>query len=422
MSNENNREPSSSALDPHRRNLLKAAGAMAAVLAMSRMYPAHAKQATPSTGGSSSSKPGDLPKRRLGELEVSAIGFGCMNLAGIYLPAAPRAEAVKVLRAAYDEGVTFFDTAQLYGPYTSEQQVGEAVRSFREKVVIATKFGYEIDPTMKTFPKLNSRPEHIRRTVDESLRRLQTDVIDLLYQHRVDPTVPIEDVAGTVADLIREGKVKHFGLSEAGAATIRRAHAVQAVTSVTNEYSVWTRDPEHEVLPICEELGIGFSPWSPLGPGFLTGAIKPGGALPETDARVAFKFERFTPENIKANYPIVELLRRVGERHHATTAQTALAWLLTSKPFIVPIPGTTKIDHLKENVRAANVRLSPEDMRSIEDVVAANGVHGLRFPPEILALSDTGAVLGTSSVSGHGKTPLPTAEMKTRAGAALRKP
>lgn len=402
-----NESSSSAAFDPYRRNLLQLAGALTGVAVMSQFISPAAAQAV----SARTPKPGELPRRRLGSLEVSALGFGCMNLGGIYVPATPQAEAIKVLRAAYEQGITFFDTAQLYGPFISEQQVGEAVQPFREKVVIATKFGYEIDPSMKAFPKLNSRPEHIRRTVEGSLKRLRTDVIDLLYQHRIDPNVPIEDVAGTVADLIREGKVKHFGLSEVGAATIRRAHEVQPLTSITNEYSIWTRDPEGEVLAVCEELGIGFSPWSPLGPGFLTGAIRPGTVLPATDARVAFKFERFTPEAIKANYPIVELLERVGKRHGATPGQTALGWLLARKPFIVPIPGTTQIAHLEENVRAANLRLAPEDMKEIEGGFAKIGVQGLRFPPEILALSDTGAVLGTSSIGGHGKTPLPLAKV-----------
>lgn len=348
--------------------------------------------------------------RRLGALEVSAVGFGCMNLAGIYIPPTDRKEAVKLLRAAYECGVTFFDTAQLYGPFLSEEQVGEALAPFRDKVVIATKFGYEIDPDSRKSLGLNSRPEYIKRATEGSLRRLKTDVIDLYYQHRIDPTVPIEDVAGAVQDLIREGKVRHFGLSEAGAATIRRAHAVQPVTSVTNEYSVWTRDPEQEVIPVCEELGIGFSPWSPLGPGFLTGAITPSTVLDPTDARLTYKFERFTPEAIRANYPIVELLARVGRRHDATPGQVALAWLHARKPFIVPIPGTTKLNHLGENLGALRVHLSEADVAEIETGFARIGVQGSRFPPEVLSLSDTGAVLGTSSVGGHGKSPLPQAK------------
>lgn len=348
-----------------------------------------------------------LPARQLGPMTVSSVGFGCMNLAGIYRPATEFKEAVRILRAAYDSGVTFFDTAQTYGLHLSEEQVGEALRPFGDKVVIATKFGYEIDADKKQVKGLNSRPEYIKRVTEGSLRRLKTDYIDLYYQHRIDPTVPIEDVAGAVQDLIKEGKVRHFGLSEAGAATIRRAHAVQRVASVTNEYSVWTRDPEHEVIPVCEELGIGFSPWSPLGPGFLTGAITPTTKLDPTDARITYGFERFTPNAIRANYPIVELLSGVARRHNATPGQVALGWLLARKPFIVPIPGTTQEAHLKENVAGAGVQLTAADMKDIEDGFARIGVTGVRFPKAILDLSDTGAILGTSSAGGHGKTPLP---------------
>lgn len=350
--------------------------------------------------------------RRLGGLEVSPIGFGCMNLAGIYRPPTEMKEAIKVLRRAYECGVTFFDTAQLYGPFLSEEQVGEAVKPFRDKVIIATKFGYEIDPELRQFRGLNSRPEYIKKATEGSLRRLKTDYIDLYYQHRIDPNVPIEDVAGAVQDLIREGKVRHFGLSEAGAATIRRAHAAQPLTSVTNEYSVWTRDPEIEVIAICEELGIGLSPWSPLGPGFLTGAISPETLLAPTDARLSYRFPRFTPEAMHANYPIVELLRNVGRRYDATPGQVALAWLHARKPFIVPIPGTTQIAHLEENLGALRLRLTVEDMVEIERGFARIGVTGARFPPEILAMSDTGAVLGSSSLGGHGKTPLPATRVK----------
>lgn len=393
--------------DPKRRNLLvamslAAGAALATPLASTANAASRAMRIAPGA-----TRVGDLAKRHLGPLEVSALGFGCMNLGGIYLPPTPQAKAVKVLRAAYDQGFTFFDTAQLYGPFISERQVGEALKPVRDKVVIATKFGYEIDPSMKTFPKLNSRPENIRATVEESLKRLQTDWIDLLYQHRLDPTVPIEDVAGTVKDLIAEGKVKHFGLSEAGTATIRRAHAVQPLAAVTNEYSIWTRDPEHEVLPVCEELGIGFSPWSPLGTGFLTGTIKPDVALSPTDARVSFHLPRFTQEAIKANYPIVELISNVAQRHGATPGQIALAWLLQRKPYIVPIPGTTKIPHMVENFGGAFVTLSSADMAEIEDGFARIGVVGKRMPDMVLDMSDIGAVLGTDSSGGHGMTPLP---------------
>jgi len=348
-----------------------------------------------------------MPERYLGDLKVSSIGFGCMNLAGIYKPATSQKEAVKVLQAAYDNGVTFFDTAQSYGFGLSEKQVGEAVKPFRDKVVIATKFGWDIDFDAKTNKGFNSRPDFIKRATEGSLRRLGTDYIDLYYQHRIDPNVPIEDVAGAVQDLIKEGKVRHFGLSEVGVATIRRAHAVQTVSSVSNEYSVWTRDPEAEVIPFCEALGIGFSPWSPIGPGFLTGNIKPGTTLDPTDARVAFKFPRFTKEAIEANYPIVELLESVGKRHNAPPVHVALAWLLTRKPFIVPIPGTTQIGHVRENVGAAGLKLTKADIADIETGFAKTGVQGARFAPEQLALGDEGSLLGTSSVGKNGKSPLP---------------
>lgn len=348
-----------------------------------------------------------LPQRRLGSLEVSAIGFGCMNLAGIYIPPTGRQEAIKVLRRAYERGVTFFDTAQTYGPFLSEEQVGEALKPFRNKVILATKFGYEVDSDTRRVIGLNSRPEYIKRATEASLRRLGTDTIDLYYQHRIDPKVPIEEVAGAVQDLIKEGKVRYFGLSEAGAATIRRAHAVQPVTAVTNEYSVWTRDPEQEVLPTCEELGIGFVPWSPLGTGFLTGAITPSTVFDPTDARLTYKFERFTPAAIRANLPIVELLRRVGQRHGATPGQVALAWLLACKPWIVPIPGTTKLNHLEENLGAVRVQLTQADVAEIESGFAKVELQGARLPAQVLELSDTGAILGTSSLGGHGKSPLP---------------
>lgn len=407
MTNHNQRASTFVPLNPQRRKLLKAAGVMTGVSAISKLTPRALAQPTSLPEKSGSTEPHLLTHRRLGPLEVSSIGFGCMNLAGIYWPATPQADAVKVLRTAYEQGITFFDTAQLYGPFLSELQVGEAMQPFRNNVVIATKFGYEIDPSRKSPPKLNSRPENIKRTVEDSLRRLRTDVIDLLYQHRIDPQVPIEDVAGTVQDLIREGKVKHFGLSEAGAATIRRAHAVQPLTSVTNEYSIWTRDPEHEVIPVCEELGIGFSPWSPLGTGFLTGAIKPGFVFPPGDARVSYHFPRFTPEAIRDNYPLVELITKIALRHDATPGQVALGWLLARKPFIVPIPGTTQISHLRDNVGRPDLQLTPADMEEIETGFARIGVHGKRFPDSVLEMSDTGAVLGTSSAGGHGKTPLP---------------
>jgi aryl-alcohol dehydrogenase-like predicted oxidoreductase len=346
--------------------------------------------------------------RRLGSLEVSALGFGCMNLTGTYGPRLERPRAIEIIRTAYERGVTFFDTAELYGPFYSEEVVGEALAPVRREVTLATKFGYAIDPSTKQFQGLDSRPQTIQRVAEGCLRRLRTDTIDLFYQHRIDPSVPIEEVAGAVQDLIREGKVRHFGLSEAGAATIRRAHAVQRVTAVTNEYSVWTRDPEHEVLPVCEELGIGFVPWSPLGPGFLTGTVDESTALdPKHDIRVNYAFPRFTPQALRANRPIVELLQRVGGRHGATPGQVALAWLHARKPWIVPIPGTTRLDHLEENLGALRVELAAADLAEIESGFARIGVQGARFPAQVLELSDTGAILGTSSLGGHGKSPLP---------------
>lgn len=374
-----------------RRELLAAAGILAAATMM------------PTIGVASSGA-----TRRLGNLEVSSLGFGCMNVTGTYGPRLAQPEAVAVIRGAFDRGVTFFDTAQSYGPFYSEEVVGEALASMRDQVVIATKFGYEIDPETGRGGGLNSRPDYLKRSVDGSLRRLRSDHIDLLYQHRIDPDVPIEDVAGAVADLIREGKVRHFGLSEAGAATIRRAHAVQPLTAVTNEYSVWTRDPEPEVIPVCEELGIGLSPWSPTGPGFFFGGITSTRDLDaEHDLRVSYEFPRFTDEAIKANLPLVELLRDIGQRHGATPGQVSLAWLLARKPWIVPVLGSTNLAHIDENAQAADVQLTEADMTEIEAGFARIGVQGKRFPDEVLALSDTGAVLGTSSVGGNGKSPLP---------------
>jgi aryl-alcohol dehydrogenase-like predicted oxidoreductase len=278
-----------------------------------------------------------MQKRQLGKsgLEVSALGFGCMNMSFGYGPVADKQQAIKVIRAAVERGVTFFDTAEVYGPFMNEELVGEALAPFRDQVVIATKFGFDLT----AFPGLNSRPEHIKQVVEESLKRLNTDVIDLLYQHRVDPNVPIEDVAGTVKDLIHAGNVKHFGLSEAGAKTIHRAHAVQPVTAVQSEYSLWTRDPEAEVLPVCEKLCIGFVPWSPLGQGFLTGAFDATMTF-DTTSDLRATFPRFTPEAIKANQPVVDFLKAIAKRKNATPAQIALAWLLAQKPWIVPIPGT----------------------------------------------------------------------------------
>ena len=343
-------------------------------------------------------------RRRLGSLEVSALGFGCMNFVWAYGPPVDRQDAIRMIRAAYDRGVTFFDTAEIYGSFLGEELVGEALAPVRDRVVIATKFGFNITPEGQ-IRGLNSRPEHIKQVTEASLRRLRTDRIDLLYQHRIDPEVPIEDVAGAVKDLVQEGKVRHFGLSEAGGATIRRAHAVQPVTAVQNEYSVWTRDPEPEVLPTCEELGIGFVPWSPLGMGYLTGAITPSTTFAAGDLRA--RFPRFTPEARRANRPVVELLQRVGQRQEATPGQIALAWLLARKPWIVPIPGTTKLNHLEEDLGALRIALTADDIKEIEDGFAKIQVQGGRTTEQLLAQTDIGAKLGTSSVGGHGMSPLP---------------
>ena len=323
-----------------------------------------------------------MNKRKLGRsnLEVSAIGFGCMGLTFGYGPAAEKPHAIALIRAAFERGVTFFDTAEAYGPFTNEELVGEALEPFREQVVIATKFGFDGGDSHKG---LNSRPERIRQVADSALKRLKTNVIDLFYQHRVDPNVPIEDVAGTVGDLIRQGKVKHFGLSEAGVQTIRRAHAVQPVTALQSEYSLWWREPEREFLPTLEELGIGFVPFSPLGKGFLTGAIDENTAFDATDFRNIVP--RFAPEARKANLALVELLSQFAERKHVTPAQIALAWLLAQRPWIVPIPGTTKLHRLEENVRAADIELSDNDLRDIESAVSKIMVQGARYPEHLQA-------------------------------------
>jgi aryl-alcohol dehydrogenase-like predicted oxidoreductase len=321
-----------------------------------------------------------MKKRTLGRsnLEVSAIGLGCMGMSFGYGPAADRQEMITLIRAAVTRGVTFFDTAEVYGPFTNEELVGEALAPFRGEVVIATKFGWDVDPvTGKQNAGLNSRPEHIRVAVEGSLKRLETDYIDLLYQHRVDPDVPIEDVAGTVRELIHQGKVKHFGLSEAGVRTIRRAHAVQAVTALQSEYSLWWREPEEEILPALEELGIGFVPFSPLGKGFLTGKIDETTTFESSDFRNTVP--RFTPENRKTNQAVVDLVRRIAEKKKATPAQVALAWVLAQKPWIVPIPGTTKLHRMEENLGAADVELTPDDLSEIEDTTAEITLQGERY-------------------------------------------
>lgn len=328
-----------------------------------------------------------MQKRKLGELEVSAVGYGCMGLSYGYGPATDRQEGIRIIRAAAELGVTIFDTAESYGPFTNEELVGEALAPIRDQVVIATKFGWNIAPeTGERRAGLNSRPEHIKVATEGMLRRLKTDHIDLLYQHRVDSEVPIEDVAGTLKDLITEGKVKHYGLSEAGAQTIRRAHAVHPVTAIQSEYSIWTRDPEAEVLPVCEELGIGFVPWSPLGQGFLTGKIDASTTFDKSDFRAVFP--RFTPEAREANLSLVDLLKQIAERKKATPAQVALAWLLAQKPWIVPIPGTTKLHRLEENLGSVDVELAPDDQREIATSFAKIPVEGARLPEQVLQYSN----------------------------------
>jgi aryl-alcohol dehydrogenase-like predicted oxidoreductase len=324
-----------------------------------------------------------MQKRRLGKsnLEVSAIGLGCMGMSFGYGPAGEKQEMISVVRRAVERGVTFFDTAEVYGPFTNEELVGEALAPFRGKVAIATKFGFKLDPNTGKQAGLDSRPEHIKEVAEASLKRLQTDAIDLFYQHRVDPNVPIEDVAGAVKGLIREGKVKHFGLSEAGVQTIRRAHAVQPVTALQSEYSLWWREPEAQVIPTLEELGIGFVPFSPLGKGFLTGKISEDTKFDKNDFRNIVP--RFTPENRKANQALVDLLGRFAQQKKVTPAQIALAWLLAQKSWMVPIPGTTKLHRLEENIGAVNVKLSPEDLRELETAASKIAVQGARYPEEL---------------------------------------
>ena len=328
-----------------------------------------------------------MQKRKLGnsQLEVSAIGLGCMGMSHGYGPPGDKKEMIQVIRAAVDRGVTFFDTAQVYGPFTNEELVGEALEPLRGRAVIATKFGFNVDPHGKVRDGLNSRPEYIRQMTEGSLKRLRIESIDLLYQHRVDPDVPIEDVAGTVKDLIREGKVKHFGLSEAGVQTIRRAHAVQPVTALQSEYSLWWRTPEDEVLPALTELGIGFVPFSPLGRGFLTGKIDTSATFESSDFRS--NLPRFTPEARKANQALVDVLASIAQRKKVTSAQLALAWLLAQKPWIVPIPGTTKLKRLEENIGAAAVELMADDLREIEGVASKIKIQGDRYPEHLARMT-----------------------------------
>ena len=322
-----------------------------------------------------------MQKRMLGRsaLEVSALGFGCMGISFAYGPAASRNDGIAIIRAAVDRGVTFFDTAEIYGPYVNEEIVGEALAPVRDQVVIATKFGFTFENGRQA--GLDSRPAHIREAADASLKRLKTDRIDLFYQHRVDPDVPIEDVAGAVKDLIREGKVKYFGLSEAGAQTIRRAHAIQPVTALQSEYSLWWKRPEEEVIPTLEELGIGLVPFSPLGKGFLTGAITENTQFDQEDNRGSFP--RFSPEARKANRALVDLIAAFASKTNATSAQIALAWLLAQKPWIVPIPGTTKLERLEENIGAVAIQLTPNDLRELDAATAKIIVHGARYPEEL---------------------------------------
>ena len=325
-----------------------------------------------------------MKRRKLGktDLEVSAIGLGCMGLSFGYGPAVDQQQGISLIRAAVERGVTFFDTAEVYGPFINEELVGEALAPFRDQVVIATKFGFKIENGKQA--GLDSRPEHIKEVAEASLKRLKTDRIDLLYQHRVDPNVPIEDVAGAVKDLIHQGKVKHFGLSEAGVKTIRRAHAVQSVAALQSEYSLWWREPEAEVLPTLEELGIGFVPFSPLGKGFLTGKISEDTQFDKSDFRNVVP--RFTPENRRANQAVVDLIGRFAQQKKATPAQIALAWLLAQKPWIVPIPGTTKLHRLEENLGAVSLELSPDDLRQLELAAAKIQLQGARYPEELQKL------------------------------------
>jgi aryl-alcohol dehydrogenase-like predicted oxidoreductase len=326
-----------------------------------------------------------VQKRKLGKsnLEVSAVGLGCMGMSFSYGPPKDKKEMTSLLRAAVERGVTFFDTAEVYGPFTNEELVGEALAPFRKQVVIATKFGFDLSgsDTRPGAAGLNSRPEHIKEAVEGSLKRLRLETIDLLYQHRVDPNVPIEEVAGAVKELIQAGKVKHFGLSEAGVKTIRRAHKVQPVTALQSEYSLWTRTPEKEVIPTLEELGIGFVPYSPLGKGFLTGKIDENAKFDSSDFRSTLP--RFTPEALKANQALIDLLGTIAKRKQATPAQIALAWLLARKPWIVPIPGTTKLNRLDENIGAVAVELTPDDLREIDSAASKITVHGARYPEKL---------------------------------------
>lgn len=343
-------------------------------------------------------------RRKIGSLEVFPIGIGCMNAAWGFGDAMSKKEATRLFRNAADIGQNFFDTAEVYGAWLSEEMVGDALSPIRKDVIIASKFGFAINEK-GGITGLDSRPENIKKAVEGSLRRLRTNYIDLLYQHRVDPNVPIEDVAGTVQDLIKEGKVREFGLSEVGEATIRRAHAVQKVSAVQNEYSLWVRDPQGEVIDVCEELGIALVPWAPLGKGFLSGKIQPNAVFPSNDRRSTMP--RFTHEAMKENWSLIELLQKVAERYNANPAQISLAWLLAKKPFIIPIPGTTKMEHLYENMQAVSIVLSNTDMQEIEDGYAKINIVGKRAAADVLMFSDIGSLENTSSKGTHGNSPLP---------------
>jgi aryl-alcohol dehydrogenase-like predicted oxidoreductase len=327
-----------------------------------------------------------MKKRTLGQgLEVSAVGLGCMGMSAAFGPAMDRSEAIKLIRAAVDRGETFFDTAEVYGPYANEELVGEALRPVREQVVIATKFGFHIEGSEGFAPQPLSRPDHIRKVVEGSLRRLQTDYIDLYYQHRVDPNTPMEDVAGAIKELVNQGKVRHFGMSEAGAQSIRRAHAVHPLTALQSEYSLWFREPENEIIPLLEELGIGLVPFAPLGKGFLTGTVSADQSFGSDDFRS--KQPRFSAENRQANRVFVDVINQVAARKNATAAQIALAWLLAQKPWIAPIPGTTKLHRVEENIAAADIALDEDDLRSIETALAGVEMAGDRYPPENKAMA-----------------------------------
>ena len=371
-----------------RRDFLASAALVGAGLAVSPLLGGCADQSksTDKTSDNRVARGGNRMKtRKLGQLAVSELGSGCMSISANYGPPADRTQGIAVIRAAHERGVTFFDTAEVYGPFTSEELVGEALEPFRDKVAIASKFGFDLEAG-----GLNSRPEHIKTVVEDSLKRLRTDRIDLYYQHRVDPNVPIEDVAGAIRDLIKEGKILHFGLSEASATTIRRAHAVQSVAAIQTEYSFMERDPERNgVLATCEELGIGFVPWAPVGMGYLTGKMDAHARFdPKTDLRA--EFDRFSPKSLAANWPIVELLKRFAEKKNATPAQIALAWLLAQKPWIVPIPGTRNMDHLNENLGAIAVELTAADLEELETDFSTLTVHGGRMSAKHMRDVDQG--------------------------------